>query len=274
MPNENKNLQEEKLPTDPAVAEDEEPDAEDEENSEDIEDTEADPSEDEAEIGQSDIKTADTDDEDDADLDDLWDDWDDSEDEPTETEIEPEKETVTETETESEPPMDEKDKLLDRLLTDLGYEGTAKEKLAKYKAENGIKDEKKEQPTTEQKDLEARAKTDFETIAKAYPDRMKGIKRLQDIPEFDAVIRKMVADGCSMLEAYNEVVVGNVPSAKAEKAKAREQSKSHLIGTQTTVKSSRYEPDTAEMRELRRNFPQYSEEQIRKLYRKVQQNTH
>ena len=102
---------------------------------------------------------------------------------------------------------------------------------------------------------------------------MKNVKALKEIPEFDAVVRKMIASGCSMLEAYNEVVIGKVPSAEAEKQKAQAQSKSHLVGTPTTVRSSRFEPDTSELRELRRNLPDYSKEQIRELYRKVQKNT-
>lgn len=102
---------------------------------------------------------------------------------------------------------------------------------------------------------------------------MKNVKALKEIPEFDAVVRKMIASGCSMLEAYNEVVIGKVPSLKAEKQKAQAQSKSHLVGTPTAVRSSRFEPDTSELRELRRNFPDYSEERIRELYRKVQKNT-
>ena len=113
----------------------------------------------------------------------------------------------------------------------------------------------------------------METLSKAYPERMKGIKALKDIPEFDAVVRKIVSSGCSMLEAYNEVVIGKVPSAKSEKQKAQAQSKSHLVGTSTAVRSSRFDPDTSELRELRRSFPDYTEERIRELYRKVQKNT-
>ena len=235
---------------------------------------------------------------DDADDDDgdLWDDWDDDDgadaddgsDAPeSEPETEPEPDAATE-EPEADPsPADEPEapaepdanaELIDRLLTDLGYEGTAEEKVAKYKADNGISDQKpddpaQEDPAQEETDIDTRAKRDLETLTKAYPDRMKNVKALKEIPEFDAVVRKMIASGCSMLEAYNEVVIGKVPSAKAEKQKAQAQSKSHLVGTPTTVRSSRFEPDTSELRELRRNFPDYSEERIRELYRKVQKNT-
>ena len=227
--------------------------------------------------------------EDDADDDDgdLWDDWDDddgadADDGSDAPESEPEPDASTEEEEADSAPSDEPEapaepdanaELIDRLLTDLGYEGTAEEKVAKYKADNGISEQKPEEPAQEEADLDTRAKRDLETLTKAYPERMKGVKALKDIPEFDAVVRKMIASGCSMLEAYNDVVIGKVPSAKAEKQKAQAQSKSHLVGTSTAVRSSRYEPDASELRELRRNFPDYSESRIRELYRKVQKNT-
>lgn len=225
--------------------------------------------------------------EDDVDDDDLWDDWDDddgadADDGSDAPESEPEPDAATEEEEADPAPSDEPEapadpdanaELIDRLLTDLGYEGTAEEKVAKYKADNGISEPKPEEPAQEEADLDTRAKRDLETLTKAYPERMKGVKALKDIPEFDAVVRKMIASGCSMLEAYNDVVIGKVPSAKAEKQKAQAQSKSHLVGTSTAVRSSRYEPDASELRELRRNFPDYSESRIRELYRKVQKNT-
>lgn len=225
--------------------------------------------------------------EDDADDDDLWDDWDDddgadADDGSDAPESEPEPDAATEKEEADPAPSDEPEapadpdanaELIDRLLTDLGYEGTAEEKVAKYKADNGISEQKPEEPAQEEADLDTRAKRDLETLTKAYPERMKGVKALKDIPEFDAVVRKMIASGCSMLEAYNDVVIGKVPSAKAEKQKAQAQSKSHLVGTSTAVRSSRFEPDASELRELRRNFPDYSESRIRELYRKVQKNT-
>lgn len=225
--------------------------------------------------------------EDDVDDDDLWDDWDDddgadAEDGSDAPESETEPDAAAEEEEADPAPADEPEapaepdanaKLIDRLLTDLGYEGTAEEKVAKYKADNGISEPKPEEPAQEEADLDTRAKRDLETLTKAYPERMKGVKALKDIPEFDAVVRKMIASGCSMLEAYNDVVIGKVPSAKAEKQKAQAQSKSHLVGTSTAVRSSRYEPDASELRELRRNFPDYSESRIRELYRKVQKNT-
>ncbi len=227
--------------------------------------------------------------EDDADDDDgdLWDDWDDddgadADDGSDAPESEPEPDAATEEEEADPAHSDEPEapaepdanaELIDRLLTDLGYEGTAEEKVAKYKADNGISEQKPEEPAQEEADLDTRAKRDLETLTKAYPERMKGVKALKDIPEFDAVVRKMIASGCSMLEAYNDVVIGKVPSAKAEKQKAQAQSKSHLVGTSTAVRSSRYEPDASELRELRRNFPDYSESRIRELYRKVQKNT-
>lgn len=237
--------------------------------------------------GQEDA-TADTQEaEDDADDDDLWDDWDDddgadADDGSDAPESEPEPDAATEEEEADPAPADEPEapaepdanaELIDRLLTDLGYEGTAEEKVAKYKADNGISEPKPEEPAQEEADLDTRAKRDLETLTKAYPERMKGVKALKDIPEFDAVVRKMIASGCSMLEAYNDVVIGKVPSAKAEKQKAQAQSKSHLVGTSTAVRSSRFEPDSSELRELRRNFPDYSESRIRELYRKVQKNT-
>lgn len=225
--------------------------------------------------------------EDDVDDDDLWDDWDDddgadADDGSDAPESEPEPDAATEEEEADPAHSDEPEapadpdanaELIDRLLTDLGYEGTAEEKVAKYKADNGISEQKPEEPAQEEADLDTRAKRDLETLTKAYPERMKGVKALKDIPEFDAVVRKMIASGCSMLEAYNDVVIGKVPSAKAEKQKAQAQSKSHLVGTSTAVRSSRYEPDASELRELRRNFPDYSESRIRELYRKVQKNT-
>jgi hypothetical protein len=225
--------------------------------------------------------------EDDVDDDDLWDDWDDddgadADDGSDAPEAEPEPDAATEEEEADPAPSDEPEapadpdanaELIDRLLTDLGYEGTAEEKVAKYKADNGISEPKPEEPAQEEADLDTRAKRDLETLTKAYPERMKGVKALKDIPEFDAVVRKMIASGCSMLEAYNDVVIGKVPSAKAEKQKAQAQSKSHLVGTSTAVRSSRFEPDASELRELRRNFPDYSESRIRELYRKVQKNT-
>lgn len=225
--------------------------------------------------------------EDDVDDDDLWDDWDDddgadADDGSDAPESEPEPDAATEEDEADPAPTDEPEapaepdanaELIDRLLTDLGYEGTAEEKVAKYKADNGISEPKPEEPAQEAADLDTRAKRDLETLTKAYPERMKGVKALKDIPEFDAVVRKMIASGCSMLEAYNDVVIGKVPSAKAEKQKAQVQSKSHLVGTSTAVRSSRYEPDASELRELRRNFPDYSESRIRELYRKVQKNT-
>ncbi len=225
--------------------------------------------------------------EDDVDDDDLWDDWDDddgadADDGSDAPESEPEPDAATEEEEADPAPSDEPEalaepdanaELIDRLLTDLGYEGTAEEKVAKYKADNGISEPKPEEPAQEEADLDTRAKRDLETLTKAYPERMKGVKALKDIPEFDAVVRKMIASGCSMLEAYNDVVIGKVPSAKAEKQKAQAQSKSHLVGTSTAVRSSRFEPDALELRELRRNFPDYSESRIRELYRKVQKNT-
>lgn len=227
--------------------------------------------------------------EDDADDDDgdLWDDWDDddgadaddgsdapeSEPEPDAATEEEEADPATADEPEAPAEPDANAELIDRLLTDLGYEGTAEEKVAKYKADNGISEPKPEEPAQEEADLDTRAKRDLETLTKAYPERMKGVKALKDIPEFDAVVRKMIASGCSMLEAYNDVVIGKVPSAKAEKKKAQAQSKSHLVGTSTAVRSSRYEPDASELRELRRNLPDYSESRIRELYRKVQKNT-
>lgn len=225
--------------------------------------------------------------EDDVDDDDLWDDWDDddgadADDGSDAPESEPEPDAATEEEEADPAPSDEPEapadpdanaELIDRLLTDLGYEGTAEEKVAKYKADNGISEPKPEEPAQEEADLDTRAKRDLETLTKAYPERMKGVKALKDIPEFDAVVRKMIASGCSMLEAYNDVVIGKVPSAKAEKQKAQAQSKSHLVGTSTAVRSSRFEPDASELRELRRNFPDYSESRIRELYRKVQKNT-
>lgn len=214
---------------------------------------------------------------------DLWDDWDDddgadaddasdapaSEPDPDAPEADPS--PTDEPEVPAEP--DANAELIDRLLTDLGYEGTAEEKVAKYKSDNGISDPKPDEPVQAETDLDTRAKRDLETLAKAYPERMKGIKALKDIPEFDAVVRKIVSSGCSMLEAYNEVVIGKVPSAKSEKQKAQAQSKSHLVGTSTAVRSSRFDPDTSELRELRRSFPDYTEERIRELYRKVQKNT-
>lgn len=227
--------------------------------------------------------------EDDADDDDgdLWDDWDDddgadaddgsdapeSESEPDAATEEEEADPAHSDDPEAPAEPDANAELIDRLLTDLGYEGTAEEKVAKYKADNGISEPKPEEPAQEEADLDTRAKRDLETLTKAYPERMKGVKALKDIPEFDAVVRKMISSGCSMLEAYNDVVIGKVPSAKAEKQKAQAQSKSHLVGTSTAVRSSRYEPDASELRELRRNFPDYSESRIRELYRKVQKNT-
>lgn len=255
------------------------------------EDLDNDPEEDpENEDGQEDTAASaqeadgSADDEDDGD---LWDDWDDddgadADDASDAPESEPEHDAATEEEEADPAPSDEpvapaepdaNAKLIDRLLTDLGYEGTAEEKVAKYKSDNGISDPKPDEPVQAETDLDTRAKRDLETLAKAYPERMKGIKALKDIPEFDAVVRKIVSSGCSMLEAYNEVVIGKVPSAKSEKQKAQAQSKSHLVGTSTAVRSSRFDPDTSELRELRRSFPDYTEERIRELYRKVQKNT-
>ena len=221
------------------------------------------------------------DDEDDGD---LWDDWDDDDgsDASDDPASEPDPDAATDAPETDPSPADEQEdpaesdanaELIDRLLTDLGYEGTAEEKVAKYKSDNGISDPKPDEPVQAETDLDTRAKRDLETLAKAYPERMKGIKALKDIPEFDAVVRKIVSSGCSMLEAYNEVVIGKVPSAKSEKQKAQAQSKSHLVGTSTAVRSSRFDPDTSELRELRRSFPDYTEERIRELYRKVQKNT-
>lgn len=223
------------------------------------------------------------DDEDDGD---LWDDWDDdgadADDASDAPESEPDPDAATDAPEADPSPTDEQEdpaepdanaELIDRLLTDLGYEGTAEEKVAKYKSDNGISDPKPDEPVQAETDLDTRAKRDLETLAKAYPERMKGIKALKDIPEFDAVVRKIVSSGCSILEAYNEVVIGKVPSAKSEKQKAQAQSKSHLVGTSTAVRSSRFDPDTSELRELRRSFPDYTEERIRELYRKVQKNT-
>ena len=218
---------------------------------------------------------------------DLWDDWDDddgadADDASDAPEAEPDPDAATDAPEADPSPTDEPEapaepdanaKLIDRLLTDLGYEGTAEEKVAKYKSDNGISDPKPDEPVQAETDLDTRAKRDLETLAKAYPERMKGIKALKDIPEFDAVVRKIVSSGCSMLEAYNEIVIGKVPSAKSEKQKAQAQSKSHLVGTSTAVRSSRFDPDTSELRELRRSFPDYTEERIRELYRKVQKNT-
>ena len=237
--------------------------------------------------GQEDAAADTQETEDDVDDDDLWDDWDDddgadADDGSDAPESEPEPDAATEEEEADPAHSDEPEapaepdanaELIDRLLTDLGYEGTAEEKVAKYKADNGISEPKPEEPAQEEADLDTRAKRDLETLTKAYPERMKGVKALKDIPEFDAVVRKMISSGCSMLEAYNDVVIGKVPSAKAEKQKAQAQSKSHLVGTSTAVRSSRYEPDASELRELRRNFPDYSESRIRELYRKVQKNT-
>lgn len=237
--------------------------------------------------GQEDAAADTQEDDTDDDDGDLWDDWDDddgadaddgsdapeSEPEPDAATEEEEADPATADEPEAPAEPDANAELIDRLLTDLGYEGTAEEKVAKYKADNGISEPKPEEPAQEEADLDTRAKRDLVTLTKAYPERMKGVKALKDIPEFDAVVRKMIASGCSMLEAYNDVVIGKVPSAKAEKQKAQAQSKSHLVGTSTAVRSSRYEPDASELRELRRNFPDYSESRIRELYRKVQKNT-
>lgn len=268
----------EKTPADPVedeVAEDLDNDPEEEPEDEDgQEDTAA--SAQEADGG--------ADDDDDGD---LWDDWDDddgsdADDASDDPESEPDPDAATDAPETDPSPADEQEdpaepdanaELIDRLLTDLGYEGTAEEKVAKYKSDNGISDPKPDEPVQAETDLDTRAKRDLETLAKAYPERMKGIKALKDIPEFDAVVRKIVSSGCSMLEAYNEVVIGKVPSAKSEKQKAQAQSKSHLVGTSTAVRSSRFDPDTSELRELRRSFPDYTEERIRELYRKVQKNT-
>ncbi len=246
------------------------------------EDLDNDP-EDEPEDAAADTQEDDADDDDG----DLWDDWDDddgadaddgsdapeSEQKPDAATEEEEADPAHSDDPEAPAEPDANAELIDRLLTDLGYEGTAEEKVAKYKADNGISEPKPEEPAQAEADLDTRAKRDLETLTKAYPERMKGVKALKDIPEFDAVVRKMIASGCSMLEAYNDVVIGKVPSAKAEKQKAQAQSKSHLVGTSTAVRSSRYEPDASELRELRRNFPDYSESRIRELYRKVQKNT-
>lgn len=280
MPNETEEVKDplqEELPAEPV--EDEE-----EEEEEDL-DKETD-DEPEEENGQENAANA-TADAQEVEDDDFWDDWDDdddeaddvsdaSESEPDATAEAPEAEAAPTPEGKPEVPAatDTNAELIDRLLTDLGYEGTAEEKVAKYKSDNGISDPKQDEPVpNEEADLDTRAKRDLETLSKAYPERMKGIKTLKDIPEFDAVVRKIVSTGCSMLEAYNEVVIGKVPSAKAEKQKAQAQSKSHLVGTSTAVRSSRFEPDTSELRELRRNLPDYTEERIRELYRKVQKNT-
>lgn len=224
----------------------------------------------------------------DAEADDDWDDWDDWDDDTEDSEKpeaeaeEPIRTVETEADDETPPeaqqtedspePKNEQSELLDRLLSDMGYEGTTEEKVAKYKADNGDA-EKKQETAPAPLGVEERAKRDLETLTKAYPDRMKGIKALNEIPQIDPIVRKMVQTGCSMLDAYNEIVVGNVQSAKAVKQKAQEQSKNHLVGTVTTQRASRYDPDTAEMRELRRSLPGYSEARIRELYRKVQKNT-
>lgn len=216
---------------------------------------------------------------------DDWDDWDDDTEDPEKPEAEAEESgSAEETEdgdaeppeaqqTEESPePKNEQSELLDRLLSDMGYEGTTEEKVAKYKADNGDA-EKRQETAPAPLGVEERAKRDLETLTKAYPDRMKGIKSLNEIPQIDPIVRKMVQTGCSMLDAYNDIVVGNVQSARAVKQKAQEQSKNHLVGTVTTQRASRYDPDTAEMRELRRSLPGYSEARIRELYRKVQKNT-
>ena len=179
-------------------------------------------------------------------------------------------------------PKDQNLEILDRLLSEMGYEGTPEEKLEKYKKENGISEaapEAEEAPKTDEPDteedsgLDARAKRDLDTLSKAYPERLKGVKSLHEIPNFQNVIQKMVQTGCSMLDAYTSEIVEKEPSAKNERKKTQESGKSHLVGTQTTQRSSRFDPDTAEMRELKRNFYGYSEEKIRELYRKVQKNT-
>lgn len=179
-------------------------------------------------------------------------------------------------------PKDQNLEILDRLLSEMGYVGTPEEKLEKYKKENGISEaapETDEAPKTDEPDteedsgLDARAKRDLETLSKAYPERLKGVKSLHEIPNFQNVIQKMVQTGCSMLDAYTSEIVEKEPSAKNERKKTQESGKSHLVGTQTAQRSSRFDPDTAEMRELKRNFYGYSEEKIRELYRKVQKNT-
>lgn len=179
-------------------------------------------------------------------------------------------------------PKDQNLEILDRLLSEMGYEGTPEEKLEKYKKENGISEaapetdeapKTKEPDTEEDSGLDARAKRDLDTLSKAYPERLKGVKSLHEIPNFQNVIQKMVQTGCSMLDAYTSEIVEKEPSAKNERKKTQESGKSHLVGTQTTQRSSRFDPDTAEMRELKRNFYGYSEEKIRELYRKVQKNT-
>lgn len=179
-------------------------------------------------------------------------------------------------------PKDQNLEILDRLLSEMGYEGTPEEKLEKYKKENGISEsapetdeapKTKEPDTEEDSGLDARAKRDLDTLSKAYPERLKGVKSLHEIPNFQNVIQKMVQTGCSMLDAYTSEIVEKEPSAKNERKKTQESGKSHLVGTQTTQRSGRFDPDTAEMRELKRNFYGYSEEKIRELYRKVQKNT-
>ena len=108
-------------------------------------------------------------------------------------------------------PKDQNLEILDRLLSEMGYEGTPEEKLEKYKKENGISEaatETEEAPKTKEPDteedsgLDARAKRDLDTLSKAYPERLKGVKSLHEIPNFQNVIQKMVQTGCSMLDAY------------------------------------------------------------------------
>lgn len=224
-------------------------------------------------------------------------DWEDSEeDAPDDAPEEPEKEEqeqdtpVVESQQEDaekpeavpDQPKDQNLEILDRLLSEMGYVGTPEEKLEKYKKENGISEsapetdeapKTKEPDTEEDSGLDARAKRDLDTLSKAYPERLKGVKSLHEIPNFQNVIQKMVQTGCSMLDAYTSEIVEKEPSAKNERKKTQESGKSHLVGTQTAQRSSRFDPDTAEMRELKRNFYGYSEEKIRELYRKVQKNT-
>lgn len=196
--------------------------------------------------------------------------------------VESQQEDAKKTETVPDHSKDQNLEILDRLLSEMGYEGTPEEKLEKYKKENGISEaapETEEAPKTDEPDteedsgLDVRAKRDLDTLSKAYPERLKGIKSLHEIPNFQNVIQKMVQTGCSMLDAYTSEIVEKEPSAKNERKKTQESGKSHLVGTQTTQRSSRFDPDTAEMRELKRNFYGYSEEKIRELYRKVQKNT-
>jgi len=121
----------------------------------------------------------------------------------------------------------------------------------------------------------ARKVNELNRLRAAYPADFTKIGEMRELPDADKLIGHMIRSNSGIVEAYQTLHSADTAKKATEAAREKEAGKSHLtsVGNVKQHAPSPVSIDTSQMRELKRNFPDKTEKEIRELYRKVMKHS-